>query len=88
MLEENLSCDDCIVGSGSSGAHCAYFFADTGLNVVLGALFGETHDGLPTIVECILTIQIAISYKVMAEWDGLQSQLFPYHQRFDYNGRT
>ncbi|MGW8425346.1 hypothetical protein ACWGJQ_07575 [Peribacillus simplex] len=47
------------------------FFAETGLNVVLGALFGETHDGLPTIGECILTIQIAISYKVMAEWDGL-----------------
>ncbi|MCM3166769.1 FAD-dependent oxidoreductase [Peribacillus frigoritolerans] len=35
MLEEDLSCDVCIVGIGSSGAHFAYFLAETGLNVVL-----------------------------------------------------
>ncbi|MFJ7638050.1 NAD(P)/FAD-dependent oxidoreductase [Peribacillus sp. NPDC097225] len=35
ILEEDIMCDVCIVGSGSSGAHCAYFFAETGLNVVL-----------------------------------------------------
>lgn len=34
-LTENIDCDVCIVGSGSSGAHCAYFLAETGLNVVL-----------------------------------------------------
>lgn len=35
MLEEELSCDVCIVGSGSSGAYFSYFLAETGLNVVL-----------------------------------------------------
>ncbi|MGE1102104.1 hypothetical protein [Peribacillus simplex] len=25
------------------------FFEETGLNVILEAFFGETHDGLPTI---------------------------------------
>ncbi|MDF2000778.1 hypothetical protein [Peribacillus frigoritolerans] len=30
MLEEDLSCDVCIEGSGSSGAHCAYFLTETG----------------------------------------------------------
>ncbi|MFS0782528.1 NAD(P)/FAD-dependent oxidoreductase [Bacillus sp. 1P06AnD] len=34
-LEENLNCDVLIVGSGSSGAHCAYFLADQGLKVAL-----------------------------------------------------
>ncbi|MGJ3192959.1 hypothetical protein [Peribacillus frigoritolerans] len=31
MLEEDLSCDDCIEGSGSSGGNCAYFLTETGL---------------------------------------------------------
>jgi glycine/D-amino acid oxidase-like deaminating enzyme len=34
-LEEDITCDVVIVGSGSSGAHCAYFMAETGLKVVL-----------------------------------------------------
>ncbi|AZV59609.1 FAD-dependent oxidoreductase [Peribacillus frigoritolerans] len=31
MLEEDLSCDICIEGSGSSGVNCAYFLTETGL---------------------------------------------------------
>lgn len=34
-LEEDLECDVLIVGSGSSGAHCAYFLSDTDLSVAL-----------------------------------------------------
>ncbi|WP_157950911.1 NAD(P)/FAD-dependent oxidoreductase [Peribacillus acanthi] len=34
-LEEDIECDVCIIGSGASGAHAAYFLADTGLRVVV-----------------------------------------------------
>ncbi|WP_428910249.1 NAD(P)/FAD-dependent oxidoreductase [Niallia sp. Krafla_26] len=34
-LEEDLSCDVLIIGGGSSGAQCAYYLADTDLNVVV-----------------------------------------------------
>ncbi|WP_042349147.1 NAD(P)/FAD-dependent oxidoreductase [Bacillus massiliigorillae] len=34
-LEENIECDVLIIGSGSSGAHCAYFLSETNLSVVL-----------------------------------------------------
>lgn len=34
-LEENLSCDVLIIGGGSSGAQCAYYLADTNLDVVV-----------------------------------------------------
>ncbi|MCL6603481.1 MAG: FAD-binding oxidoreductase [Paenibacillus sp.] len=35
QLEEDISCDVLIVGGGSSGAQCAHYLADTGLEVVL-----------------------------------------------------
>ncbi|MEH6941359.1 NAD(P)/FAD-dependent oxidoreductase [Bacillus sp. JJ722] len=35
MLEENIECDVLIIGSGSGGAHCAYFLSETDLSVVL-----------------------------------------------------
>ncbi|MGE7766260.1 hypothetical protein [Peribacillus sp. NPDC096540] len=34
-LEEDISCDVCKVGTGSSGAHCASFLAETGLMLSL-----------------------------------------------------
>jgi len=34
-LEEDLCCDVLIIGGGSSGAQCAYYLADTNLNVVI-----------------------------------------------------
>ena len=34
VLEEDLTCDVCIIGGGSSAAQCAYYLADTGLDVV------------------------------------------------------
>ena len=34
-LEEDLYCDVLIIGGGSSGAQCAYYLADTNLNVVI-----------------------------------------------------
>ncbi|WP_338471198.1 FAD-dependent oxidoreductase [Niallia sp. XMNu-256] len=34
-LEEDLSCDVLIIGGGSSGAQCAYYLADTNLDVVV-----------------------------------------------------
>ncbi|MED4228068.1 FAD-dependent oxidoreductase [Neobacillus cucumis] len=33
-LEEDLTCDVCVIGGGSSAAQCAYYLADTGLDVV------------------------------------------------------
>lgn len=35
VLEEDVECDVLIIGSGSSGAHCAYFLSETNLSVVL-----------------------------------------------------
>lgn len=35
LLEENLSCDVLIIGGGSSGAQCAYYLADTNLDVAV-----------------------------------------------------
>ncbi|WP_050614559.1 NAD(P)/FAD-dependent oxidoreductase [Bacillus testis] len=35
VLENDVECDVLIVGSGSSGAHCAYFLADQGVSVTL-----------------------------------------------------
>ncbi|MCG7345819.1 FAD-binding oxidoreductase [Sporosarcina sp. ACRSL] len=34
-LEEDLSCDVLIIGGGSSGAQCAYYLADTNLDVIV-----------------------------------------------------
>lgn len=34
-LEEDIQCDVLIIGAGTSGAQCAYFLADSGLNVVI-----------------------------------------------------
>ncbi|MDG4656782.1 FAD-dependent oxidoreductase [Ectobacillus antri] len=34
-LEEDITCDVLIVGGGSCGAQCAYYMADTGLDVVV-----------------------------------------------------
>ncbi|WP_078552059.1 NAD(P)/FAD-dependent oxidoreductase [Bacillus alkalicellulosilyticus] len=34
-LQENLECDVLIIGGGSSGAQCAYYLADSGLDVVV-----------------------------------------------------
>lgn len=34
-LEENLICDILIIGGGGSGAQCAYYLADKGLEVVV-----------------------------------------------------
>ncbi|WP_160725207.1 NAD(P)/FAD-dependent oxidoreductase [Bacillus sp. USDA818B3_A] len=33
-LQEDLTCDVCIIGGGSSAAQCAYYLADAGLDVV------------------------------------------------------
>ncbi|MGJ7911076.1 NAD(P)/FAD-dependent oxidoreductase [Neobacillus sp. LXY-1] len=35
VLEEDLSCDVLIIGGGSSGAQCAYYLADTNLDVAV-----------------------------------------------------
>lgn len=35
ILEEDIECDVLIIGSGSSGAHCAYFLSETDLSVVV-----------------------------------------------------
>lgn len=35
VLTEDIECDVLIIGSGSSGAHCAYFLSKTDLNIVL-----------------------------------------------------
>ncbi|MGG4488340.1 NAD(P)/FAD-dependent oxidoreductase [Metabacillus idriensis] len=34
-LEKDISCDVLIIGGGESGAHCAYFLSETGMDVVL-----------------------------------------------------
>ena len=34
-LDEDITCDVLIVGGGSSGAQCAYYLADQGLDVVV-----------------------------------------------------
>lgn len=34
-LKENIECDVLIIGSGSGGAHCAYFLSETDLSVVV-----------------------------------------------------
>ncbi|MFP4979446.1 NAD(P)/FAD-dependent oxidoreductase [Paenibacillus sp. CN-4] len=34
-LDEDIRCDVAIIGGGSSGAQCAYYFADSGLDTVL-----------------------------------------------------
>jgi glycine/D-amino acid oxidase-like deaminating enzyme len=34
-LEENIECDVLIIGGGSSGAMCAHYLADTGLDIVI-----------------------------------------------------
>ncbi|WP_243292866.1 FAD-dependent oxidoreductase [Bacillus sp. FJAT-47783] len=34
-LEENIECDVLIVGAGASGAQCAYFLAESGLDIVM-----------------------------------------------------
>ena len=34
-LQENISCDVLIIGGGSSGAQCAYYLADKGVDVVV-----------------------------------------------------
>ena len=34
-IEEDISCDVLIIGGGSSGAQCAYYLADSNLDVVV-----------------------------------------------------
>lgn len=33
VLQENIKCDVLIIGGGSSGAQCAYFLTESGLDV-------------------------------------------------------